>query len=169
MERPHWVVETMGVEPDDHLLEVGCGSGYAVSLVCQRLDAGRIVALDRSARMTRLAIERNAGYVGAGRAEIRCAAFEAADLPAGQFDKIFSVNVSLFWLGDPDRAIERVKRLLAPRATLYVFAERATRASAAAIGAKAGDLLAAHGLHPRTTTATSRRGHALVCVSGTLA
>jgi ubiquinone/menaquinone biosynthesis C-methylase UbiE len=35
-----WAVERLSVEPDDHLLEIGCGSGVAVSLICDRLGDG---------------------------------------------------------------------------------------------------------------------------------
>jgi trans-aconitate methyltransferase len=43
-----WAVERLSVEPDDHLLEIGCGGGVAGFLICQRLGEGRIMAIDRS-------------------------------------------------------------------------------------------------------------------------
>src|SRR5918995_3465212 len=58
-----WAVERLSVEPDDHLLEIGCGGGLAVSLICQRLGDGTITAIDRSPVMVERAAKRNEQHV----------------------------------------------------------------------------------------------------------
>src|SRR5919109_3459863 len=95
-ERLRWAVELLDVAPDDELLEIGCGRGVAVELICAKLDRGKITAIDRSATMTAAAEQRNAEHVAAGRALIRTTDLAAADLPRGAFDKVFAINVNLF-------------------------------------------------------------------------
>lgn len=157
----------MGVAPDDQVLEIGCGRGAAVSLVASRLTTGRIVAIDRATTMVRLATERNMSHIRAGRAEIRGAEFESADLPAHRFTKIFAVNFSLFWLGDATQQIDRMWSLLAPGGQLYVFGERPTAAHATANLTATELLLEAHGFATTRSSATRGQGRVLTCVSGT--
>ncbi|WP_307788807.1 class I SAM-dependent methyltransferase [Micromonospora vinacea] len=165
--RQRWAVQTMAVTPDDQVLEIGCGRGSAVSLVAEHLTNGRIVAIDRAATMVRLATQRNLSHIDAGRAEIRRAGFESADLPTDHFTKIFAVNVSLFWLGDAAQQIARIRSLLAPGGRLYVFGERPTEAHATANLAATEVLLETHGFATTTSSATRGQGQVLTCVIGT--
>jgi len=96
-ERFVWAVDTLKVRPADRLLEVGCGHGVAVSLVCERLTTGTITAIDRSPKMIEMATRRNREHVEAGRAVLETVALEDADLGDRRFDKVFAFNVAPFW------------------------------------------------------------------------
>jgi protein-L-isoaspartate O-methyltransferase len=48
-ERIRWAVELLHVGPEDRILEIGAGPGVSVSLVCEKLEGGKVVAIDRSA------------------------------------------------------------------------------------------------------------------------
>jgi SAM-dependent methyltransferase len=97
------IVDQLGIQPDDRVLEIGCGHGVAATLVCERLDRGRLTAIDRSAKMIDAARRRNAGYVEQGTAEFLVGSLEEIDLDDRRFDLIFAVPVGLFHR-DPDHA-----------------------------------------------------------------
>jgi SAM-dependent methyltransferase len=113
-ERMVWAVETLGVRPDDRLLEIGCGHGVAVSLVCERLAGGSVLGIDRSAKMIEMAARRNAAHVAAGRAAFQVAALHEADLGDAQFDLVFAIHVPVLLRGDPRRELAIVRSHLAP-------------------------------------------------------
>ena len=120
-ERFVWAVDTLEVRPADRLLEVGCGHGVAVSLVCERLTTGTITAIDRSPKMiVAMATRRNREHVDAGRAVLEAVAIEDADLGDRRFDKVFAFNVAPFWL-QPDAALGAVRDHLAPDGTVFIF------------------------------------------------
>ncbi|MEU2613208.1 class I SAM-dependent methyltransferase [Micromonospora sp. NPDC007271] len=115
-----WALEVMPVRPADRILEVGCGHGIAATLVCERLDSGRLLGLDRSAKMVEAANRRNEEAVGAGLAEFRTTTLAKASLEPSSFDLIFAINVSLFWQR-PARELSVVETALADGGRLYVF------------------------------------------------
>jgi ubiquinone/menaquinone biosynthesis C-methylase UbiE len=119
-ERLRAIVEQLEIGPDDRVLEIGCGHGVAATLVCERLDTGRLTAIDRSEQMIDAATRRNRAFVDAGRAEFLVASLEDADLGDRRFDKIFAVRVGLFDR-EPDRARAIAERWLAPGGALLVF------------------------------------------------
>lgn len=129
-ERLVWAVRTLAVRPDDRLLEIGCGHGVAVSLVCERLDGGAIAAIDRSPKMIEAARKRNAGHVAVGVACFQTASLDRADLDGVLFDKIFAINVGLFWRQRPLRELEMLREHLAPKGKLYLFHEPPPRSAA---------------------------------------
>src|SRR3954465_12200474 len=118
-ERFVWAVDTLAPDSADRVLEVGCGHGVAVSLVCERLTSGRITAIDRSQKMIEMAARRNREHVAAGRAVLKTAALEQADLADERFDKVFAFNVAPFWL-QPEQALGIVGRHLASEGAVYL-------------------------------------------------
>lgn len=119
-ERFVWAVDTLAVDPADRVLEVGCGHGVAVSLVCERLTSGQITAIDRSQKMIEMATRRNREHIAAGRAVMKTAALEKAEFGKERFDKVFAFNVAPFWL-QPEDALAIVRRHLTRDGTFYLF------------------------------------------------
>jgi ubiquinone/menaquinone biosynthesis C-methylase UbiE len=107
------IVDQLGIRPGDRVLEIGCGHGVAATLVCERLDGGRLTAIDRSAKMIEAARRRNAASVEQGTAEFLVGSLEEIDLADRRFDVIFAVRVALFHR-DPDRARRLASTWLEP-------------------------------------------------------
>ncbi|WP_394829380.1 class I SAM-dependent methyltransferase [Pendulispora albinea] len=133
----------MGCRSHDRVLEIGCGRGHAVALLCEILTEGKITAMDRSATAIAAAIALNAAAVAAGRAEFRAVTLAEADFARATFDKVLAVNVNLFWTRAPDKELELLRSWLAPGGELFLCwefpsaqgagaAERASRSLEAA-------------------------------------
>lgn len=118
--RVRWAVSVLDPAPGDRVLEFGSGPGVAAALVCARLTTGRLLALDRSAVATRRTAQRCAGYVAAGRLEVRTGALDALEVPDGSFDAAFGVDVTLFWTRSPAPEAALLRRALRPGGALHV-------------------------------------------------
>jgi ubiquinone/menaquinone biosynthesis C-methylase UbiE len=129
-ERLERVVERLDIQPDDRVLEIGCGQGVAATFVCERLERGNLLAIDRSARMIEAARRRNAAYIEAGKADFLVGAMEEIDLGDRRFDKIFAVRVGLF-RDEPERARAIAERWLAPGGAIFSFFDPPSRRRAA--------------------------------------
>jgi ubiquinone/menaquinone biosynthesis C-methylase UbiE len=125
-ERLRSIVARLDIQPDDRVLEIGCGHGVAATFVCERLEDGRLTAVDRSQKMIDAASRRNAAYVEAGKAEFLVATLEDLDLGARRFDKAFAVRVGLFD-HEPERARGLVEPWLAPGGRLVAFFDPPSR------------------------------------------
>jgi cyclopropane fatty-acyl-phospholipid synthase-like methyltransferase len=119
-ERLEWAVDALDPQPDDRVLEIGCGHGVAVHLICERLTGGEITAIDRSEKMIATARKKNADAIAAGRARVERAEFPEVDLGQGPFDKIFAVHVAPLWK-KAELMLPAVRRLLAPDGTLHLL------------------------------------------------
>ena len=138
-ERIGWAVETLAVGPSDALLEVGCGKGLAAALIAPRLRSGRILAIDRSA--TAIAAARKTP----GKAVFRHAALADLGAADGPFDKIFAINVNLFWT-DAGPELPVVRKLLKKTGRLFLFYEPPAAAQRSRIAVLVREKLAGSGL-----------------------
>ena len=166
-ERFVWAVDTLEVRPADRLLEVGCGHGVAVSLVCERLTTGTITAIDRSPKMIEMATRRNREHVDAGRAVLQAVALEETDLGDRRFDKVFAFNVAPFWL-QPKAALGAVREHLVPNGVVYVFwdARHSAPERARDLGNELADRLRTGGFTVDTVLVEDLRPIPAVCVKG---
>jgi SAM-dependent methyltransferase len=150
-ERLVWAVETLAVDAADRILEIGCGTGVALSLICERAGVGRVTAIDRSSTAVRMARRRNRAHIAAGKVVIRTATLDAADFEGERFDKILAINVNAFWT-KPAPNLDAVKRLLAPHGAVYLVYQPPSVSGARALASRLTQSLEGNGLSVRRVT-----------------
>jgi SAM-dependent methyltransferase len=119
-DRQRWAVDQLDLRPCDRVLELGCGHGVAATLICERLDGGAVVAVDRSPKMIAAASKRNAAHVGTGRARFVAAEMHEADLGDVPFDKVLAVRFPPLLRGRAGPTLAAIRDHMAEGATLFV-------------------------------------------------
>lgn len=158
-----WAVELLDVGPEDRILEFGCGPGVAVSLVCERLAGGRIVAIDRSATAVERTRARNASHIAAGRAVVEHVDLAGFGGAPGQFDKAFAVNVNAFWTSPAAAECTVLARVLVPGGVLRLVYGGPDPGGVRDVGPGIADKLRRYGF---TAEVTRDPTGAMVCVTG---
>ncbi len=146
-ERLAYAIDLLDVQPGDRVLELGCGHGVAVSLVCERLLGGTITAIDRSPKMIAAARQRNAADVEAGTVTLLQTSLDAADFGDAQFDKVFGVHFPPLLRGDPAGGLSVIRSCLAPGGTVHVIFQPFTADQAEATVERIRSAFGANGFH----------------------
>jgi ubiquinone/menaquinone biosynthesis C-methylase UbiE len=111
MERGHrrvgeQAIERMQIPAQATVLDVGCGSGWAARLMAQSAREGRVVGIDVSDEMVRLARDES---LDCPNVEFRVASAEQLPFDDNQFTHAFSME-SLYYYSDIERALGEVRR-----------------------------------------------------------
>jgi len=103
-ERARGLLEQLGPQPGERILDLGCGTGQLTSEIASR--GAQVLGVDLSAEM-----------VGEARRKFPALRFEVADARAlrfsGEFDAVFS-NAALHWIPEAEPVVAGVARALRP-------------------------------------------------------
>jgi ubiquinone/menaquinone biosynthesis C-methylase UbiE len=116
-ERNRRTIELLDIQPDDRVLEIGYGPGLAIEWAAERAVRGKVVGVDHSDLMHRQAARHNARAIEAGLVELHIASVDALPAFDSSFDKVFAVNVHLFW-PDPERVLAGLATVMKPGGTI---------------------------------------------------
>lgn len=116
----HWGLEVLDrLRPgaDETIIDAGCGSGRVTEKLLERLPEGRVVGVDGSAEMIKVAAEKFAGddrvtLIVSDLLELTPELLEKNDAPAAA-DALFS-TATFHWITDHDKLFSRIHSVLRP-------------------------------------------------------
>ncbi|WP_049793657.1 class I SAM-dependent methyltransferase [Hoyosella subflava] len=119
------IVDSLPLRPGIRVLEIGCGTGAAAREVARRIEGGRILAIDRSAKAIATAIAKSQPEIASGRLSYRHTEIEMFELADDEprFDLAFAVRVGALDGRHPElaeRALDRIAAALTPAGSLIV-------------------------------------------------
>jgi trans-aconitate methyltransferase len=121
--RIRWAVDLMDVQPSDHVLEIGCGPGAAAELICERLETGKLFAIDRSESGVDRTKRRCARCIEAGRLTVRQIDLATLRVPVKRLNKVFAFNVNLFWVRACRDEVVLLHERVVPGGSVHLFYE----------------------------------------------
>jgi ubiquinone/menaquinone biosynthesis C-methylase UbiE len=107
----------MNLQPDDRVLDLGCGSGWLVRRLAGRVPRGSVVGVDVSDEMVRRAQLASAGIANASFFH---GTAEQIPAPADSFTKVISVESAYYW-HDAARGLSEILRVLEPGGSAWVL------------------------------------------------
>ena len=114
-----WTLNLLEIEPTDTVLEVGFGAGQGIKLAAEQVPHGRVLGIDLSEMMVRVATRRNAQAVKAGRVALAQGTMTALPFADHSFDKIMTIHTFYFW-PEPLRVLRELSRVLKPGGRLII-------------------------------------------------
>ena len=121
--RIRWAVDLMDVQPSDQVLEIGCGPGAGAELICERLQTGKLFAIDRSESGVDRTKRRCADHLAAGRLTVRHIDLATLRVPVKRLDRVFAFNVNLFWVRDCEAEVALLHERISPGGAIFLFFE----------------------------------------------
>jgi SAM-dependent methyltransferase len=111
------VLERMDLRPTENVLDVGCGSGWLTRRVAGMVPDGRVVGMDISDEMIRLARRQSLA-----NQNILYLVGEVGEIPwePNFFDRAISVESAYYW-PDPAAGVKEVHRVLRPAGTAWML------------------------------------------------
>ncbi|HEX9513682.1 MAG TPA: class I SAM-dependent methyltransferase [Puia sp.] len=126
-QRSNWTIEQLNIQPYQHILEVGYGSGYTLQEVAHRLKVGFLAGIDHSIPMYQQAYRRNKRFIRQQLLQLHIGDLNELSYPPHYFHSIYGSNPH-FFQQEPQLEFMRLSSLLKSRGRLVmVFQPREAR------------------------------------------
>ena len=106
-----FAIETLDVQPEDQILEIGFGHGKTIRKIAGLAPKGFVAGVDISDVMVRQASRRNRDFIENGRVELCQASVSDIPYEYGRFNKVLAVNNYQFW-PNAELNLDEIRRVL---------------------------------------------------------
>jgi cyclopropane fatty-acyl-phospholipid synthase-like methyltransferase len=104
-----------------------------------------MVLIDRSATAVERTQRRNPEHVSSGKLSLETVDLRDFEARGRRFDKVFAVNVNVFWTTRATEELARVREALDPGGRLFLFYETPSPDRAGEVAMRVADALRANG------------------------
>jgi len=111
------VLPLMDLKPRDHVLDLGCGSGWLCRRIARLAPEGRVVGIDIAPEMVRHARDSSQQYPNLNFLE---GAADKIPCSSGSFSRIISVESAYYW-PDPAASVREMFRVLQAGGSAWVL------------------------------------------------
>ncbi len=112
-------VAELELQPDDTILDIGCGTGTALRFAAEKVLDGSLIGIDPVPRMVEIAKEQTKGHPAADRITFQEGSAEDIPLENNLADFVFAFDSVDHWT-DLKRGLSEVLRVLKPNGTFVV-------------------------------------------------
>ncbi|MBL1097596.1 class I SAM-dependent methyltransferase [Streptomyces coffeae] len=118
-----WAVDRAALRAGERVLVVGPGPGVGLAPAVAAVEpGGRVIAVEPSATMRRMAIRRCATRIAAGTLDVRDGTAERTGCPDAAVDAVLSVNNVMHW--DRPAGFRELLRVLRPGGRMVLTVHR---------------------------------------------
>jgi len=111
------VLPLMDLKPHDHVLDLGCGSGWLCRRLARLAPEGRVVGIDIAAEMVRHARAASREYANLNFME---GAADKIPCGSGSFSRIISVESAYYW-PEPAASVREMFRVLKEEGSAWIL------------------------------------------------
>ena len=109
-----WTADLLGIQPEDHIIEIGFGNGANIELLLQRAVRGSVTGVEISKTAIEMASKKHAQAISEGRVTLHLAPGNALPSEDNAFDKACSVATA-YVIEDPGAVFKEMFRVLKPK------------------------------------------------------